>query len=284
MMSSRLVARCTLDLTEASLDAAAVPESAFEQSYREYAVGRWGIATLWNEPGRTTADVREHKTAAEPTTLGKQYGAINSVVRRMFNDEALRAVRLFSAENYALVIPHIDYLEHPNGFLRLHLPLITNDDARNSENNYVYHMNRGDLWFVDGRRVHSAGTLGRERRLHLVLDFDVASDAVDVIDMDLLVPVDEGESDSAIIARQPMTATELSLIHELANLASSSNWNDIVALIARLHFCFDIGAERLYDWLDEIAANSNQSILIARATEMRDIYVGTGPRYRQYGA
>jgi hypothetical protein len=280
-MSSHLIGTTTICIDEAAEEAARTSPSNYSTAYSEYAVGDWKTLTLWNEPNRDGDDVREHDYPAAPTPAGKALPAINELVRQLCSTELLRSVRIFSAENYAIIIPHRDYLEHPNGFFRIHLPLVTNSDARNSENEHVYHMRRGELWFLDGREIHSGGTLGTERRLHLVFDFESAHQVQSLIDLSALKLPDEPAN---IVPRRPFTTDQLDIIHRLGHVLTNANWGTALAFLARLHLEYEASAGDLYDWLDIIAQRSRNQELVQRSVAARRLFITHGPDDNQYGA
>ena len=59
--------------------------------------------------------------------------------------------------------------------MRFHIPLQTNDKVVfNSWNNEgkqdIFNMNKGECWFLDTRRPHTAVNNGDDIRIHLVVD------------------------------------------------------------------------------------------------------------------
>jgi hypothetical protein len=59
--------------------------------------------------------------------------------------------------------------------IRLHIPLKTNDKViftswDNNGNKCVHNMKKGECWFLDTRRPHTAVNGGDDIRIHLVAD------------------------------------------------------------------------------------------------------------------
>ena len=136
----------------------------------------------------------------------------------------------------------------------------------------VDHMRRGEIWFLDGILPHSGGCFGPGTRLHLVLDFDPA------------VPMPELFKDPAHympmsrptpIPRPLMTDAELHSLLSLGDVMTERNFQDIVYLVAKLHFDRHLSCASTYDLLAEIAARSGNASLVARALERKRYFLGT---------
>jgi hypothetical protein len=69
---------------------------------------------------------------------------------------------------------HRDY---PSGFafgwIRLHLPITTNDQCSITINNKRFHWEPGDLWYGDFSQLHHVANEGATTRVHLVMDVEV---------------------------------------------------------------------------------------------------------------
>lgn len=83
----------------------------------------------------------------------------------------LRAVRLMSLGVGAEVDEHRDVpYGLPAGWVRLHIPLVTNDKAVLTLGGEKHTWQPGTLWFGDFSRLHSVRNDGDERRVHMVID------------------------------------------------------------------------------------------------------------------
>ncbi|MGW1178516.1 aspartyl/asparaginyl beta-hydroxylase domain-containing protein [Kitasatospora sp. NPDC002543] len=83
----------------------------------------------------------------------------------------LRAVRLMSLGVGAEVDEHRDVpYGLPAGWVRLHIPLVTNDQAVLTLGGEKHTWQPGTLWFGDFSRLHSVRNDGTERRVHMVID------------------------------------------------------------------------------------------------------------------
>ena len=263
------------DLTEVENELVRLPDEAYADAYNEYSVGDWATATLWNEPDPPPdGSVREHDETAVPTIWGQSMVCTNELITQCFELSSLRAVRAFRARAGAIIIPHRDYLEHPTGFTRIHLPILTSETARNSEADAVFHMSEGEVWFLDGRIVHSGGVLGPVDRIHLVLDFD--SDLEDA-PCEALVVKPEDLPPFPVIRRAPLPACFLDGLALTAPCLRLATWPSLVELLARVHLFYDASADSLYDWLETIAKESGRTELQSEATRIRRYFLIDGP-------
>lgn len=70
--------------------------------------------------------------------------------------------------------PHKDYdLVFWDGFVRLHIPVITNDQVKFMVNQEQVKMQPGECWFADFSQTHSVENPGNTDRVHLVIDCQV---------------------------------------------------------------------------------------------------------------
>lgn len=71
----------------------------------------------------------------------------------------------------SVIKPHKDYdLVFWDGFVRLHIPVVTNDEVIFIVNNERLVMQPGECWFADFSQTHSVENNGDTDRVHLVID------------------------------------------------------------------------------------------------------------------
>jgi len=260
----------------AAQDALSLEARGYTVAYEEYSVGRWATAPLWSDhSGQATGEVIEHDEPARPIPSAQALTGINDIICTYFNVPHLRCARLFRASHGAIVLPHRDYMEHKNGFTRIHVPLITDSDqARNTEDGNCFHMRRGEVWFLDARRIHSAGVTGSARRVHLVLDFTHSTRPAETVVSSLEPP-----EDPLIIERPDLPPNLISGYQALAPFINAAAWRDLFFILARVHLRYDVGAGDVYDWLEKIAAESGEDrgLLVRDVERMRKYYISDGP-------
>lgn len=81
------------------------------------------------------------------------------------------AVRLLRLAAGAAIKPHQDHcLGYEDGFLRLHIPVITNPQVSFILDGKKLPMLEGECWYIDANFTHSVANHGSEDRIHLVID------------------------------------------------------------------------------------------------------------------
>src|SRR6185369_16774148 len=83
----------------------------------------------------------------------------------------LRAVRFLKLDNGTSIHEHRDDGMGPEyGLVRIHVPIVTNDQVEFYLNGKLLKMNEGECWYVDFGLPHRVNNLGATDRIHLVLD------------------------------------------------------------------------------------------------------------------
>lgn len=93
----------------------------------------------------------------------------------------LAAVRLMSLDPGARVARHRDPKYHPaRGFVRLHLPILTDSAAVLDLDGVEYRWQPGELWYADFSLPHEVRNDGDTDRLHAVLDLLMTEQLADL--------------------------------------------------------------------------------------------------------
>jgi L-proline cis-4-hydroxylase len=234
-----------------------------------YAVGSWGKCILL-----------EREAPGAPLAVTAHGAALPYVVERIeraFRTELLRFAQIFVAREGGYVRPHRDWDGEAPMFARVHVPLQTDDGSLHAEDDLAYHMRRGEIWFVDASRAHSAGCFSATTpRVHLVLDFVPGVALGETLREGGYEPLADRDPRAV---RAPFTAAQLAAVHGLARIATERTFSRIADLLGTLHFAYDVDCAALYDWLDEIARRADDGALAERAREMRRTYLDPfGPR------
>ena len=260
----------------AAADALSLEPRGYTSAYVEYSAGGWATAPLWDNPDAQSDEaVYEHDEPARPIPSIRMLNGINGLISSYFDLSRLRCARLFRASHGAIILPHRDYLEHKNGFTRIHIPLITDVvQARNSEDDCCFHMRRGEVWYLDARRVHSGGVVGPALRVHLVLDFSHTTQPAEAV-----VPSLEAAQDPLMIDRPELPPNLVPSYQALAPFINAAAWQELFHILARVHLRYNVGAGEVYDWLEKIAADSgdDRAFLIRDADRMKRYYISEGP-------
>ncbi|GIG63551.1 hypothetical protein Lfu02_79230 [Longispora fulva] len=105
---------------------------------------------------------------------------------------SLRAVRFMSLEPGAAVGEHTDHpYGLPVGWARLHLPIVTNDQAVIVIEGVEHRWQPGELWYANFGRPHHLYNHGPQPRVHLVIDVYVTPGLLDLFPADVRDGIDE---------------------------------------------------------------------------------------------
>ena len=84
------------------------------------------------------------------------------------------SVRLMNLTPGSVIKPHSDErLGYFDGYVRLHVPIITNDNVEFIADGDSLKMLPGQCWFADFSKTHSVANRGTEDRIHLIIDLEV---------------------------------------------------------------------------------------------------------------
>jgi hypothetical protein len=263
-MLSRLIGQIQLNNEKLKHDLNILENAPKSDAYKEYAIGEWTTTMLYNKTGLADDGYSvEYEGSAIPTEIGNNLPYLGKIISEIFVMKHLKSVRDFRARN-GLIIPHVDYREFKRGFTRIHIPIQTDDNCFNSEEETVYHMKKGEIWILEGRKPHSGGSLSGLSRSHLVLDFDPD---IAISDLFKNKKIFNENIQPTLINRPPLSAQDSQAIFNLKHLINSDNYMDTVAMLTKIHFRKKVSCAAIYDWLDSITAPFSE--LAARSRVMR---------------
>lgn len=61
---------------------------------------------------------------------------------------------------------------------RIHCPIFTNPKAEFGIAGHIRHLQAGEIWEINNRKVHGVRNLGEEARVHLILDYVVPGETI----------------------------------------------------------------------------------------------------------
>jgi hypothetical protein len=262
----------TLDLDEGRLEADLnrARRFHFSDAYSEFICGSWRSCMLWNRSGDADDTfLKDSDQPARATACGKQMPYVAEVLARTFRLEHLRYARLATLAPDSVLLPHRDFLELRHELARVHIPLVTDSECYSAEERTVYQMRRGEVWFMDATKTHTAAAFSRKERVHLILDFT----EVERIDTVLRQPVSgpRGIPPENLVARKPLEPGEQEAFFALARVIDLVNYRDVLALLIKKYFTTDLDAAVVYDWLADIARRSGNRAVAARVEDYREM-------------
>jgi L-proline 3-hydroxylase, C-terminal/Aspartyl/Asparaginyl beta-hydroxylase len=231
-------------------------------SYSEFHVGNWKTFVLWNQSGEEDDGLVANRLGAiRVTPRASRLDYVNRLIERTFHLDALKLVRLHRLED-GVLIPHRDYVElrhDPVRWVRIHVPLQTNEGCLHSENDKVFRMRPGEIWHLNAAETHSACNRGQAPRLSLCLDFEIGDAPLETV---LRHPVPRQRIEPPVIVeRAPLTNDFLDGLYALRGVIGGTNYREIVSLLARVHFYRDVDIREFYRWLVDISEASGDGEL-----------------------
>lgn len=267
-MESRILGKIELDETALRRDVDHILATTPDSTYAGYSFGTWNVYVLWNESGDVNdGTLHEFAGPGRFTTLGARAPYIGSIIERHFRTERMKWARALLLRNGNL-LPHRDYLEFKKPLSRVHLALLTHESSMHSEDDEVFQMQNGEVWYLAAEKVHSAATLTDFARIVICMEFDLeAGQRLEAVFRN--PPPASTAFVPKIIERPPLTGQELEAIHGLGALINDRNFSDILRLLSKVHFHRRVPGADLFHWLTEIAQRSGNPSVIERAAALK---------------
>ncbi|MFF7231767.1 aspartyl/asparaginyl beta-hydroxylase domain-containing protein [Streptomyces sioyaensis] len=252
-----------LDTARLARDLACAERFGYNDSYSEFICGSWRSCMLWNRSGDVDdCFLEDYPGAARSTEYGDALPYLRELVGRHFRVEQLKFARLARLTPGSVLVPHRDYLELESDLTRIHLPLQTDADCFSAEEETIYQMKLGEVWFLDATRIHSAACRSDRDRVHLILDFSTSGPA------DALRPdstVGSGIPEDSVVPRRALAPGEKKSFESLADVIDPANYQDMLAIVIKRYFDADLKAADVFSWLGDIAEASGRPELVAKA-------------------
>lgn len=264
-MRTQRIAQIVTQTDRISADLATLEQLELSTAYSNYICGGpWLSCMLWSTDGGAGDGVLTHYDAgagARWTPHAEALPAVRELIERNFKVAKLKFARLGILRPGSVIIPHRDLLELDAPLHRLHVPLATDENCMFTERNIVYHMRRGDVWFLDASDVHSVACFSERNRVHLILDFGDDARPEDI----MCVPFELGAgiAPDCVIQRRPIRAAEREAMLALGEVLDERNYRKILELVIHQHYRADGGENFVWNTVLELAERS-------RAHEARD--------------
>jgi hypothetical protein len=258
-MQSRILGQLRHD-TDFSDDIQRVLHFTGENSqYNEFRIGDWKTFVLQNASGRDDDGLVEEGTSAlRVTPRGRQVPTILRWIADTFHTDKLKLVRVHSLGE-GVLIPHRDFVEINQDvcrWTRIHVPVMTNEACLHSEEDTAFRMHKGEIWFLDASRLHSATNFSDERRLNLCLDFELHEAPIESVFKRAVMT--DGLPRLDIVERAPLDDTFLGGLYALGAVLTAANYRDVVGLLSKVHFYREASLAQFFDWLIAISDGSRQ--------------------------
>jgi hypothetical protein len=272
-MPSYIFGKIELDDTQLKKDLEIVKGfPRISEEYDEFGTGVWINNSLWNASQDATDTMyRDFDYPAKQTEYGRQLPYISKLVTENFNLEYLKMVRTRNLID-GMVIPHKDFVElnkPKNQYFRVFVPLEDNRHAFHSDEDNVFQMKKGEIWFLDAAIDHAAVNFSIESRIFLCLDFAFPGDfhPSEIFTNKALY----NEQIKPTIAKREQLKPEAveHMIQSLSQIIDKYNFKDILFMLSKIHFYKDVSVSAAYDWLEEITRRSGKEELLDKAQKLR---------------
>ncbi len=266
-MKSQILGRLRLDSSRLAPELARILDFQVKDQYSEYTFGTWRSYVLANAGGDAAdTSFRGYEGRPQKTALGRELPYLGQAIAETFDTDRLKWERIFLVHN-GLLISHRDFVEFEEPFVRLNVPLATDPSCLHSEEDLVFHMREGEVWFLDARTVHSACSLFDFRRISLCLDF---SDDGRPLEEWVRPPYrNSGELSPHLVEREPLTQEDRQILFALGKLLTQENFRDLVGLLGKIHFYRQAHAADVFDWLVELARRAEDPRLAEKAVAFK---------------
>lgn len=234
--------------------------------YSEFHYGDWKTFVIWNQSGEDDDGlVSDRGLPGKPTPRAGVLPSLTEWIANTFDTSALRLGRIHSLGD-GVLIPHRDFVEftdHSAAWTRVHVPLMTNALCLHSEDDTVFRMRAGEIWFLDASNLHSAINFSESRRLNLCLDF--ALDGRPIESIFRRVDASAAQRSPDIVRRPALQPTFDRELAELGATLTETNFRDAVGRLAKVHFRADVHIAAFFDWIETAAERSGAASLRDKA-------------------
>ena len=269
-MASFILGRIDLDSAVAD-DVAQVQAFPTREEYDEYSSGLWQSCSLWNASGDAEdALYRDFSGPLLQTEYGRMLPAIDELLGETFSFDHLKMVRTRNLVD-GIVIPHRDFLEIPEGrsrCFRVLMCLEDNPQAFHSDEDGVFRMRAGEVWYLDASLTHAAANFSTDSRVALCLDYIFPGSFEPA---DVFVDPSRRDTDLAptVPHRDPVPAAFDAALDGLSHVLTHETFREVAFLLAKLHFRFDVAVDACYDWLLAIASRTGDPELVEKTRLLR---------------
>lgn len=268
--STGICATYTLDDAALGADLHTLEKFPYTDTYGEFSCGAWKSIAVWNGTGHGLDTSLDSYTGdGRVTDMGHQLPYLRHLMEEHFDLSLLRYARVARLTPGSVLIPHRDYLELNSNLIRIHVPLETDSSCLNSDETTIYHMDAGEIWYLDATRTHSALSGWDRDRVHLVMDFRAESLAA-CFAGDCGLP----EIPSARrLPRRLVDPAALTAFEHAGKLMDLHNHRDYLKIAIKTLFTSEISPEDVFDLWEAAARHSQKPELVDITTAARTYFL-----------
>lgn len=277
-MRSHVLARVDLDQERLSHDLRYLADTPrIEEEYDEFSSGYWKNISLRNASGEDDDTAyRDLTGAAAPTRHSRNTPYLHELVGSIFDESLIKMVRARNLVD-AMVVPHRDFVELDKDndcYFRTFMVLEDNPQAFHSDEESVIRMRPGEIWFLDAAAVHSAVNFSARSRQSICVDFAFEGSSFDESAIFADKSVYNRDLGIEQPARKPFTAQRREALLALCDVIDRDNFKDVLFLLSKVHYRYDVAAGDTYEWLIDICRKSPHPELVGKAEQLRQYMIG----------
>lgn len=241
------------------------------EEYDEFGQGYWKNLSLFNATGVAEDSQYRNSQSCLPTGHMEHCSSVAKLIYDNFDFTHMKMVRARNLVD-GMVIPHRDFVELDKSihYFRVFVPLENNKQSFHSDENGVFQMRPGEVWFLDAAINHAAINFASQSRMFLCLDFIFEDDFRDTQIFRAHAKVDTSPSRDVYVQRKPMDESlRTTIVDAISKVISPSTFKDLLFLVSKYHFNYQLPVAACYDWLVEAADLAGDSVVLEKAMAIK---------------
>lgn len=287
-MRTQYVTSIDLDADRLAKDLQESTSFLYSEAYSNYLIGGpWKSAMLYATGGDTGDGLLtdyDYAQSATFTEYGRRLPYLQEIIAETADLSRLTFVRL-ARFSKSVIVPHRDFIEldgipeDKRSAHRLHIPLATNEQCFFSQDNTVYRMRAGEVWYFDASQIHSVASFSDEPRLHLIFDFADRPGGGPLLNLPG-EPAGAGIPERSRAVRPALSGTERAALDRLADVLTMDNFNEVFSILVKTHFRRDGGEDFAWDAITALAQACPDPEVLPHTQELRHYFTLERPSGR----
>jgi len=271
-MTSRIIGKISLDQAALGNDLEIMGSfPRIEEAYDEFSSGYWKNCSLWNASGDThDTTYRDISEPVVETPYVQSIPYLRDLVTKNFDMTHITMVRSRNLID-AVIVPHRDFVElekTKDRYFRVFMVLEDNSFALHSDEDGVFQMRPGEIWFLDAASVHAAANFSASSRQSLCWDF-VFDGPFNDSDIFTNKSLANSRIKPTWIRRDNPSADLAQHLRALGRIVTVDNFRDILFLLTKMQFRVNVPITDVYEWLVMICEESGSDLLLDNALALR---------------
>ena len=271
-LHTQRLSKSTIDDRLLSKDIERMGRFKFHNPYGEFTQGECTCCYLWNVDGdEMNPFLSSYDGTACMTENALSLEYVTKFVTNTFSMQRLRFVRLAKLEPHSIIIPHKDYLELDDELVRIHVPIKTDENVLFGEQDRVFHLGTGEIWYLNAADTHTIASFSSNERIHMILDFSPGD--IEGIFTSFKVASTTLVPEECERERPAPSSDETSAIEGLKNIISMDNYKDVLAMLNKFYFRRAVPLSDVYGQLIRASEGSGDEALRREVQEYVEYFM-----------